>query len=82
MGTANRGIDPDRLEAWLHTVTTTQPEEIDCEQLGEIIAEVVEAALAGADVRSLVPNFAVHIDHCPECREWYENLLEFTKENP
>ncbi len=74
-------MDPKRLEEWLQAISTTEAEEIDCDALSEVIDEVVEAAAAGADVRSLLPGVAVHLDHCPDCRDSYETLLGWTRQN-
>ena len=82
MDASKRDIDPRRLAAWLQAIATTEDDEIDCDVLSDVMAEVVEEAAAGADVRSLLPNVAVHLDHCPDCRDWYDSLLEWTRENP
>ena len=82
MGASKKDIDPRRLEAWLQAIATTEDEEIDCDALSEVMAEVVEEAAAGADVSSLLPTVAVHLDHCPYCRDWYDSLLAWTRENP
>jgi predicted anti-sigma-YlaC factor YlaD len=26
-----------------------------------------------------MPEIALHLDHCPDCREWYETLLAFNR---
>ena len=79
-GTRRPEIDPQRLNQWLAAIATTQDDEIDCDALGEVIQEVVEAAATGADVRSVFPHIAVHLDHCPDCRDWYQTLVALTKE--
>ncbi len=73
-------IDSQRLNDWLAAVSTTEEEEIDCDALFEIVEQVVEAALGGADVRQVVPHVATHLDHCPDCREWYETLVALFQE--
>ena len=72
-------MDNKRIRKWLATVTTTEDEEIDCQSLGEVIEKVVEAAAAGADVSVLLPDIALHLDHCPDCRDWYDTLLALTQ---
>lgn len=74
-------IEPKRLGDWLAAISTTQDEEIDCDTLFALIEEVVEAAVAGVDVRSLLPHVAVHLDHCPDCRDLYETLLALMEEH-
>jgi len=73
-------IDPERLNEWLRVISTTEEDEIDCGALFEIVEEVVEAAASGADVRQVLPHVATHLDHCPDCRDWYETLVALSKE--
>lgn len=73
-------IDNKRITEWLATVATTEDEEIDCDALGAVIEKVVEAAAGGADVRVVLPEISLHLDHCPDCRDWYETLLALTRE--
>jgi len=73
-------IDSKRLNEWLQATATTEDQEVDCDALSDVIEGVVEAALSGADVRSLLPHIAVHLDHCPDCRDWYETLLALAEE--
>lgn len=73
-------MDNKRVGEWLATVTTTEDEEIDCDALGAVIEKVVEAAAGGEDVRALLPEIALHLDHCPDCRDWYETLLSLARE--
>lgn len=75
-------IDPTRLNRWLEAVATTEDEELDCDALFEIIDKVVEMAASGQDVRSLLPGIALHLDHCPDCRDQYETLTAFWEKAP
>jgi len=72
----------DRLRWWLTTVATTQPEEMDCETLFEMLEVVAEAVNAGRDIAELFPAIAVHLDHCPSCRELFETLVALTEGGP
>jgi predicted anti-sigma-YlaC factor YlaD len=61
-------------------LATTEDKEIDCDQLREVAEKAVEAAAAGEDLRALLPEIAMHLDHCPDCRDYYETLLALVKE--
>ena len=69
------------MEEWLRAITGTEPDEIDCDIVIEVIEQAVEAATAGADVRRLFPALSIHLDHCQGCREWYEDLVEWARQN-
>jgi predicted anti-sigma-YlaC factor YlaD len=73
-------IDNNRLREHLGNIVTTEDNEVDCDALGAVIEEVVEAAAAGVDVRALVPEIVLHLDHCADCRDWYDTLLALTRE--
>ena len=75
-------MDPARLNQWLQAVATTEDEELDCDSLFEIIDKVVEMAASGQDVRSLLPGIALHLDHCPDCRDQYDTLTAFWEGAP
>jgi predicted anti-sigma-YlaC factor YlaD len=75
-------VNPARLDGWLKAVATTEDEELDCDALFEIMDKVVEMAASGQDVRSLLPGIALHLDHCPDCRDQYETLTEFWEDAP
>jgi hypothetical protein len=69
-----------RISVWLQNVATTQDEEVDCDELADAIETVLQAAERGEDVRNTLPLIAVHLEHCPDCREWVETLLVLTQE--
>ena len=73
-------IDSQRLSEWMRIISTTAEEEIDCDTILDLAAQVTEAAAAGADVRSLVPLFALHLDHCPDCSDYFDTMVAFVKE--
>jgi len=74
-------IDPARLNHWLEAVATTEDEELDCDSVFELMDRAVELAASGQDIRSLLPGIAVHLGHCPDCRDQFETLTEFWKES-
>jgi hypothetical protein len=76
-----RGVEPARLQEWLRAISTTEPDEIDCDVVIGVIEQAVEAAAAGGDVRRLFPALSLHLDHCPDCRVWYDDLVDWTRHN-
>lgn len=75
-------IDPAPLNRLLQAVATTEAEELDCDSLFELMDKAVEMAASGQDVRSLLPGMAIHLEHCPDCRDQFETLTAFWKEAP
>ena len=73
-------FDAKRLSEWLEDIATTADDEIDCDALASMFMTVIEASARGEDVRDTLPHVALHLDHCPDCREFYETLVELTKQ--
>lgn len=71
-------LDSERQSRWLKAVATTEDEELDCDALFEVIDEAVEMT---ASVKALLPRIALHLDHCPDCRDQYETLTAFWEES-
>ena len=69
-----------RLQRWLADIASTEAEEIDCEDLEEMLETIVAVGAGGEDIRTVLPAVAVHLDHCPECGEWYEALVALSRE--
>jgi hypothetical protein len=74
------GFDRERLQKWLSDIASTEEEEVDCEALEAILETVVAIAESGQDIRVILPDIAVHMDHCPECSECYETLVALARE--
>ena len=75
----NTHFDPARLGEWLHTIATTEDGEVDCDALMQAAEEVVATGTRGDDLRAVLPELALHLDHCPDCREWYDTLVAFAR---
>jgi predicted anti-sigma-YlaC factor YlaD len=71
--------EPVQLAEWLRIVMTTKDHEVDCDAMAELMPSVAEAGARGEDIGRLLPHVAVHLDHCPDCREWYETLVELVR---
>jgi len=74
-------VAPAQLDRWLRSIATTEEREIDCDSLFEVMDRVVELAQAGEDIRRLLPEIALHLDHCPDCRDLYESLESLAGES-
>ena len=72
--------DPQRLSNWLAELASTEPEEIDCDALTEALEAIAAVADSTLDIRDVLPSVAVHMEHCPECRDVYESLRAFSRE--
>jgi predicted anti-sigma-YlaC factor YlaD len=75
-----RRFDPNRLSEWLRTIATTEDDEVDCDALMAAAESLVASANLDDDVRAVLPHLALHLDHCPDCREWYDTLVAFARD--
>jgi len=51
--------------------------EVSCERCFELLDELVELELAGADAGTLLPGMREHLQGCPACREDFESLRDY-----
>jgi hypothetical protein len=72
-------FDPQRLSEWLRTIATTEEVEVDCDALMQAAESLVATGTRGDDLRAVLPHLALHLDHCPDCREWYDTLIAFAQ---
>lgn len=75
----NDRFDRQRLQKWLEEIASTEDEELDCNDLEAVIERVVAVGESGEDISELLPAIAVHLDHCPECTDWYDALVAFAR---
>jgi hypothetical protein len=73
-------FEPARLSEWLQTIATTEDDEIDCDALFEAAEQLIAAGTRGANVRAVLPRLALHLDHCPDCRELYDTVMGFSRQ--
>jgi hypothetical protein len=73
-------FEPARLNEWLRSIASTEDDEVDCDALVEAAEQLMQAGTRGADLRVVLPHLAVHLEHCPECREWYDTIVELSRE--
>jgi predicted anti-sigma-YlaC factor YlaD len=60
----------------MRVVMDTQDEEVDCDAMAQAMPPVVEAGARGEDLSAVLPEIALHLSHCPDCRDWYQTLVE------
>ena len=58
----------------------TPGKDAGCEEALAVLAEFVEGALQGRNVRELLPAVAEHLRNCPACAEDYEGLIALAQE--
>jgi hypothetical protein len=76
-----REFDPQRLSKWLRDIASTEEDEIDCDTLVDMLETVAAAGAESDDIRAILPEVALHLEHCPDCSEWYETLVALVRED-
>ena len=72
---------PDVLSQLLKSIALTADEEPDCRTTSESVAGIAESVASGADLRVISPDIAVHLEHCLNCRDLFESLVEIARES-
>jgi hypothetical protein len=68
--------DEDALKQLLHALAYTQDEELSCAETFALLDEYAELMVSSVEAKALMPLVKHHLDHCLECRERYEILLQ------
>jgi predicted anti-sigma-YlaC factor YlaD len=58
----------------------TAGEDAGCEEAFALLAEYVEAELAGRQMAELLPAVAEHLRNCPACADDYQGLMALLRE--
>ena len=66
----------DRLGQLLGALDSTQPEEIDCDEVLERVGPYLEAHCAGAPLPPELEQVAQHLSVCPQCLEEFKALTK------
>jgi hypothetical protein len=65
----------DLLKKMVHSVVSTQPDEIGCDDCFAQLDRFAELVLAGKNAAEAMPLVQDHLDRCGDCREEFEALL-------
>jgi predicted anti-sigma-YlaC factor YlaD len=60
----------------------TQPNELSCDEVYELLDQYAEIIARGEDAAQLMPLIKHHLDMCEDCREEYRALLRILEATP
>jgi hypothetical protein len=63
------------LYALMASLPKTEPDELTCAEVYELIDQYAELVEKSGEVESLMPRVEAHLKHCGECHEELEALL-------
>ncbi|MBE9523891.1 MAG: hypothetical protein IMY76_02250 [Chloroflexi bacterium] len=69
-------LDLKALTKIVRSIVSTHEEEIGCDDCYAEVDIFAEMVLQGKDADSALPLIKYHLDHCGNCREEFEALLE------
>lgn len=69
-----------QLKALVNMVITVKPDDMDCDDCSDHIAEYAETQLLGKTVEESQAAVKTHLDNCPCCSGEFVNLLDALKE--
>ena len=72
-------LDHQTLREMIRGIVTTRPDEIACDNCFDKLDQFAELVLAGKDVSDAMPLIQHHLDHCKDCREEFDALLQSLK---
>jgi uncharacterized protein with PIN domain len=64
-----------QIDELLKSVSLTRPNEVNCDQCLDDLAEFAERSLAGKSIPDSLRAVEHHLAICAECREEYQALL-------
>jgi hypothetical protein len=59
---------------WIKEIYQTRDAEIECNQLQELLPAFVDAEVRGMIMNGEGQSVRLHLSHCPDCTDVYENL--------
>jgi hypothetical protein len=68
-------LEPIKLKRLVHSILTTHPDEIDCDECYARLDVFVEITLAGKNAAEAMPLVYDHLQRCVNCQEEFEALL-------
>lgn len=69
-------LDLNTLKRMVQGIMATRPDEIGCDECFEQLDRFVEMTLAGKNAAEAMPLVQRHLEHCGDCREEFEALLD------
>lgn len=73
-------MNRDQLERLLRRIADTESDEISCSECFDLLPIAVELELAGTEETTVTSRLARHLGQCSVCREEYEVLRDFVRE--
>ena len=72
---SDKELDVATLRQMVHSIITTRPDEISCDECFEQLDRFVELELAGKNAAQAMPLVQDHLNRCRDCRQEFEALL-------
>lgn len=69
-------LDLNTLKRMVREVMSTRSDEIGCDECFEQLDRFAEMTLAGKNAAEAMPLVQYHLEHCGDCREEFEALLD------
>ncbi len=73
-------LDKNQIQTLIGLVTTTQPDQLNCDDCFGQIAEFAEYALEDRELTEGMKIVQQHLSQCPCCKGEYEALLDAMQE--
>ncbi|UCB46156.1 MAG: hypothetical protein JSV25_01670 [Spirochaetota bacterium] len=72
-------LDHQTLKEMIRGIVTTRKDEIACDSCFDKLDQFAEFVLEGKDASEAMPLIQHHLDHCKDCREEFEALMQSLK---
>lgn len=69
-------LDRNTLRRMVLDAVTTRPDELSCRQCFDHLDHFAELSLVGKSAAEAMPLVQDHLEHCADCRQEFEALLE------
>ena len=71
-------LDGQTLAALMRQIQLTHAGQYTCSETADLLDEYVDLVVSRADAERLLPLVKGHLDHCVDCTERYEALLQIS----
>jgi hypothetical protein len=72
-------LDHQTLREMIRGIVTTRKDEVACDDCFEKLDQFAELVLEGKEASDAMPLIQHHLDHCKDCREEFDALLQSLK---